>query len=127
MFDIEISNELILLSMIFLHIVDDYYLQGILAKMKQKNWWEKQTTNKKYKYDYIIALFEHAFSWTFVVFIPLFIINKWNIFFFIGNLIIHAFIDNLKANKLKINLIQDQFVHFIQIILTWLFLIKVFN
>ena len=30
-----------LLLMIFLHIVDDYYLQGILASMKQRGWWEK--------------------------------------------------------------------------------------
>ena len=29
-----------LLTMIFLHIVDDYYLQGVLAKMKQRKWWE---------------------------------------------------------------------------------------
>ena len=28
-----------LLLMIFLHIIDDYKLQGILASMKQKNWW----------------------------------------------------------------------------------------
>lgn len=27
----------VLFSMFFLHIVDDYYLQGILAKMKQKS------------------------------------------------------------------------------------------
>ena len=32
----------ILFAMIFAHIVDDFYLQGILAKMKQKDWWEKQ-------------------------------------------------------------------------------------
>ena len=30
------SNIFILLFMIMMHIVDDYYLQGILAKMKQK-------------------------------------------------------------------------------------------
>ena len=30
-----------LLFMVFLHIVDDYYLQGILASMKQKQWWLK--------------------------------------------------------------------------------------
>ena len=24
-----------------MHIVDDYYLQGILAKMKQKSWWKE--------------------------------------------------------------------------------------
>lgn len=35
------NNCFLLLLMIFLHIVDDYYLQGILASMKQKEWWHK--------------------------------------------------------------------------------------
>lgn len=35
------NNCFLLLLMIFLHIVDDYYLQGILASMKQKEWWNK--------------------------------------------------------------------------------------
>lgn len=30
----------LLLLMIFAHIIDDYYLQGILAHMKQKVWWD---------------------------------------------------------------------------------------
>jgi hypothetical protein len=59
--------------MLFCHIVDDYYLQGILALMKQKTWWKKQTLNSLYKYDYIMALCEHAFSWTFMIFLPIFI------------------------------------------------------
>lgn len=29
---------LILATMIFCHIADDYYLQGILAQMKQRSW-----------------------------------------------------------------------------------------
>ena len=29
----------LLLFMILAHIVDDFYLQGNLAKMKQKVWW----------------------------------------------------------------------------------------
>ena len=36
------SKIFILLFMIMMHIVDDYYLQGILASMKQKSWWMKQ-------------------------------------------------------------------------------------
>ena len=38
-----------LIIMVFLHIVDDYYLQGVLATMKQKDWWIKNAPNKKYK------------------------------------------------------------------------------
>lgn len=30
---------LTLLGMLYLHIVDDYYLQGFLASAKQKEWW----------------------------------------------------------------------------------------
>lgn len=43
----------ILFTMIFCHIVDDYYLQGWLASAKQKSWWEKNAPEKLYKYDYL--------------------------------------------------------------------------
>lgn len=45
---------IVLLSMMFLHIVDDFKFQGILSSMKQKSWWKKNYPNKCYKYDYII-------------------------------------------------------------------------
>ena len=119
----------VVLCMLFMHIVDDYYLQGILAKMKQKKWWEDQPGFKNlYKYDYIIALIEHAFSWSFCVHIPLVIYliytNQINIYWIplfmsiLVNTEYHAIIDNEKANKGKINLIMDQSFHFIQIIIT---------
>ena len=41
------------------------------------------------------------------------------------NTAIHAFIDNLKANKYVINLAEDQFAHLIQIICTWIILMAV--
>ena len=54
------SKIFILLFMIMMHIVDDYYLQGILASMKQKSWWKKQANYKdKYSNDYLIALMMH--------------------------------------------------------------------
>lgn len=117
----------ILLLMIFLHIVDDYYLQGILASMKQKSWWEKNAPDPLYKNDYRIALLEHAFSWTFMVMLPIAVcmLIGYNIpaiyYFalFIFNFFCHAFVDNEKANKKTINLIIDQTVHLIQIALTW--------
>ena len=116
----------ILITMIFCHIVDDYYLQGWLASGKQKSWWVQNAPNNLYKNDYLMALFCHSFSWSFMIQLPVLIYSFythlfiWNIILFIINLIIHAFIDNLKANKLKINLIQDQTIHFIQIIITWI-------
>lgn len=118
----------ILLAMIFLHIIDDYKLQGILSNMKQKKWWKEQKEYKElYKYDYIPALIEHSFSWTFMIMLPIFIELHFNIGWwiiaFIANMIIHAIVDDLKANKLKINLILDQTIHIIQIIITWLIFI----
>lgn len=117
----------ILIVMFFCHIVDDYYLQGCLANMKQKSWWQKQTSNKLYKYDYIMALLEHAFSWAFMIMLPVLIYmiytNEFHIGLYVamlvGNLIVHSIIDNCKANDLCINLITDQCLHFIQIALTW--------
>lgn len=117
----------ILIVMFFCHIVDDYYLQGCLANMKQKSWWQKQTSNKLYKYDYIMALLEHAFSWSFMVMLPVLIYMIYNnelhiglyAAMLVGNLIVHSIIDNCKANELCINLITDQCLHFIQIVLTW--------
>ena len=118
---------IILIVMFFCHIVDDYYLQGCLANMKQKSWWKKQTSNRLYKYDYIMALVEHAFSWSFMIMLPVLIYmiytNELHIGLYvamlIGNLIVHSIIDNCKANDLCINLITDQCLHFIQIVVTW--------
>lgn len=118
----EIGTVLIL--MLFAHIVDDFYLQGILAKMKQKSWWENNAPDKLYKYDYLVALICHALSWAIMVTLPIFFAGAWNphwaIYLMIGvNLAIHAVVDDLKANKRKINLIADQGIHFLQIIFTW--------
>lgn len=120
-------KTIIILSMLFLHIVDDYYLQGILASMKQKSWWEKNAPDDLYKHDYIVALIEHAFSWTFMIMLPILI--AWLIgiiqvtvvefaIMFVTNLVLHAFIDNEKANRKTINLIVDQSTHIFQIICT---------
>ena len=116
---------MILLTMIFLHIIDDYCLQGILAQMKQKKFWKEQAPDELYKYDYIWALIMHAFSWTFMIMLPLIFVSPINPAFyviFVVNLAVHAYVDNLKANKHKINLWQDQLIHLAQIILTFIIL-----
>ena len=117
----------LLIFMIFAHITDDYYLQGWLASAKTKNWWEKNVPNKLYSKDYIMALFCHSLSWSIMVFLPILIYSLYNQidlnWFYLVlpiNLIIHAIIDDLKANKFKINLIIDQSIHFMQIFITWL-------
>ena len=122
---------IILLTMLFLHIVDDYYLQGILAQMKQKSWWKENAPDELYKNDYKVALLEHAFSWTFMIMLPITItmivqnnyINTIYTTYFIINWILHTVIDHLKANKKTINLVVDQSCHILQIIVTWIALV----
>ena len=118
------TKILILLLMIFCHIVDDYYLQGVLAQMKQKRWWAENYPNKLYRYDYFVALLMHGFSWAFMITLPLTIYTfvtggKWYSFLFIVNMLMHFMVDDLKANGEKINLVEDQLLHITQIIATW--------
>lgn len=121
------NNVFIILAMIFCHIVDDYYLQGCLASMKQKKWWQENAPQKLYKYDYIVALIMHSMSWSFMIMLPIAISMNFNVstlfaIIFVGNTIIHAVVDDLKANKIKINLIVDQSIHILQIIITYVIL-----
>jgi len=113
----------ILFLMILLHIIDDFHLQGILANMKQKNWWLKQKGYKDmYENDYMTALAIHSLSWSIIISIPLWFFNiSPNILGIIisFNMVIHMYVDDLKCNKLKINLTTDQAIHIIQIWLTW--------
>lgn len=112
----------VLLSMVFLHIVDDYCLQGILANMKQIQWWKDNYPDKMYENDWVIALILHGFSWTFMTMLPLFIFDNDLTLYaiaFIINWIIHCIVDHLKANERLINLTQDQAIHIIQIIITF--------
>ena len=115
----------LIISMVFCHIVDDYYLQGLLASLKQKSWWEKNAPDKIYEYDYIMALIMHSLSWSFMIMLPLaiysgFTISLAYVVMFVINAITHAIVDNLKANLKKINLIQDQLIHIGQIFITFI-------
>lgn len=115
---------MLILSMIFLHIIDDFVLQrlGNLAAFKQKQWWTSQKEYKPlYKYDYIVGLLVHSFSWAFMIMLPIaakldFNVSWAFIFTLFSNMIIHCVIDDLKANKREINLIDDQAMHLVQII-----------
>lgn len=115
----------IVLFMILFHIIDDFILQPIsLSNLKQKKWWKKQEGySDKYKDDYKVALAIHSISWSIMIHIPLVIMfpslgQLALLISFIVNAVIHYFIDDLKANKLKINLFEDQMVHFCQICTT---------
>lgn len=116
-------------TMLFCHIYDDYRLQGILADFKQKSWWKKNCPDKEYKYDYIIALFEHGFSWSFMIMLPLTVLNIMGwiesnvgvfVLLLVINTLLHSVIDHLKANMKLINLCEDQVMHVGQVLITWL-------
>ena len=117
--------------MIFCHLIDDYKLQGILANMKQQKWWKENADKYLYRNDYKMALIEHAFSWSFTTTLPFLVIafiqnNKLLavllIVSYIINTVIHTFVDDLKANKFKINLVEGQLAHLLQIVCTWIIL-----
>lgn len=123
-----------LLIMLFCHIVDDYYLQVFLASAKQKSWWENNCPDKLYKNDYIMALCEHSFSWTFMVMLVPTIYTYFHLeaisyglylIIFCINWAVHCVVDDCKANKKKINLIQDQLIHIVQILVTWIILVVI--
>lgn len=117
---------LILVSMFFCHIIDDYVLQApCLCNLKQKSWWESNAPDRKYRFDYVVGLLVHSMSWGTMIMLPIIIALKGELnylwFFLPINIIQHAIIDHLKANRRVINLVQDQSLHALQIIATWLF------
>ncbi len=116
----------ILIIMIFLHILDDFCMQpmGFLASGKQKEWWKKNAPEEMYRFDYLVVMFFHCFSWAFMIMLPLFVYcfifgGMCYPLLFVGNIVIHFVVDDMKANKRRINLVQDQLAHILQIIITW--------
>lgn len=123
------TKFLVLIFMFYMHIIDDYKIQGVLASMKQKEWWKENAPDKIYENDYLMALYEHAFCWTVSINIPILVysllcnvhINRVQfILTFFCMWMIHAIVDHLKANEKIINLVQDQTIHICQIIFCWL-------
>jgi hypothetical protein len=123
----------VLLLMFLFGIIDDFVLQPVyLSKLKQKRYWIKECENNnldisKYDTDYITALLIHGLSWSIMIHIPLMFLGGVRDDFFLLlsvllNTVIHAIIDDLKANKLKINLDVDQCLHWLQIVITWIVL-----
>ena len=113
-----------LVLMLLGHLISDYTLQGWLADGKQKSWWNKVCGGKvleqyKYRHDYIAALVCHALYWSIFICAP-FYASSWFLVAIILNSAAHAIIDDLKANRFKLNLIQDQLLHLGQILLTFL-------
>ena len=119
----------LLLLTLLLHFIADFTLQGVLADMKQQQWWNKLLRDAiipckiRYEHDWICGLICHALYWTLATFSPLLWLTKnlWTISFIVlGNTAIHVVIDHLKCNRYKINLWQDQLLHLAQILATCL-------
>lgn len=117
---------LIFLLMLAMHTIEDFHLQGRMADMKQKSWWEEYPA--RYHRDYIPVLFLHGMEWSVLVSLPLLLLTgldvpMWFVLAVVINGIVHAIVDDLKANRFRINLIQDQAAHIIQmaaiLIVTW--------
>lgn len=125
---------LILIEMLFLHCFADYQLQGVLASMKQKEWWIKQAPNivefnrSQYKNDYKAALVAHSLEWSFAVLFPMFYSTTnflvYSIILYVtllvANTYFHYMVDDSKANKKMLNLVEDQLLHLGQILFSWL-------
>lgn len=128
----------IFIAMVLLHILEDFHLQGILANMKQKSWWQSECVklgityeSSIYRRDHVVSLIIHALENSIFITLPLiidgliatFTTNPNNglfigwAFIIFANTVAHAVIDDFKCNSKGINLIVDQILHFIFIIL----------
>lgn len=113
------------------HLIADFCLQGCLANLKQKDWWDEQIKEmkkkygdevnwEKYKNDYFMGGVCHAMMWSIITFLPMLPTLSpiaWS-YFVLFNWIIHYIIDDQKANRKKITLEQDQQFHFAQIVIS---------
>lgn len=123
------SYEFMFTLMIFLHIIDDFCLQAFcLSNLKQKSFWEKNAPDEMYKSDYAMAIVIHGISWAFMIMLPIAIKASFDVnwvywLVLLANAIIHSLVDDLKANDKKLNLIQDQMIHMIQILVTFAIMI----
>ena len=125
------NKPFLLVLMLFLHVFADFHLQGILASMKQMSWWKKQLGSEylgKYEYDWAPSLLAHAFEWTFMIMLPVFLTREFTYLtalMIMSNTIFHFVVDNSKCNLKQINLVIDQTAHIIQILFTWVFFILI--
>lgn len=132
MLDINNTFLVLLLVCVYMHILDDFVLQkATLCDLKQRSWWFKQIgpdlNRSRYSHDYLAALIVHAAQCSIGMLLPMVAFTLWKgipvdtLYFclaFVLNTVVHAFTDNLKANEMSINLIEDQMVHAVQIVIT---------
>jgi len=128
--------KLFLLTLL-LHFISDFTLQGLLGNLKWKDWWMREcnrmekeqtlewgsakATFRKYRFDYICGMICHCLYWTLFTFAPIIwgMNNSWLIVaLVVTNAAFHYVVDDLKANRWRLNLCQDQLLHLVQITAT---------
>ncbi len=114
-----------------MHIIADYMLQtDLMAKAKQRKWWKDNYPDPLYRFDWLVILALHSFEWSFCVMLPAVVCKIMQIghntiivavtfILLVVNTVVHMFVDNLKANKFAISLLEDQAWHFVQIVVTF--------
>ena len=117
---------LILLGMLGLHIVDMFGLNLLSLKMASgKSWYTPGLTLKRSKPDSIIPLLTQGFSWSILVHVPIIAlliienINPPTVLIFITVILqglVHAYISNENASFRKLNFVENQILHLVQII-----------
>ena len=120
---------IILLSMMFCNVISNFYIQGSLAQIKQKSWWQDIcSVEPRFRNDYKAALIIQSFLWCFFIHIPLILHIRhcdWTydekafLIVFVVNWVIHTIIDDLKCNGHKFSLVTSQILYLIQVIATW--------
>lgn len=123
--------SMLFLLMILLHIIDDFVLQPVcLSKLKQKSFWtnDPQGSRDLYRNDYKAALLIHGLSWSVMIHLPLIVMQLMHEYtcgqFYICcsvfvQALMHAVIDNFKANQHSLSLIGDQLIHLGQLCLVF--------
>lgn len=136
----QLTMEQTAVACLVLHVIADFTLQTLgnpsLADMKQKAWWtnlldratdrpgseiarkkHRNDLERKYGRDYKVAMWCHCLVWSAITFLPLCAVSGWSAIV-AANAGIHYLVDDLKANLHRINLIEDQFLHVLQIAFT---------
>ena len=114
-----------LYSMVFFHIIADFNSQGVLCDLKQKEWWRENAPQRVYRNDWKVALLIHSLMWTIMIMIPIcwaYVDDVSPIMYTLSliiNTAVHMKIDHLKCNAHKINLMQDQVAHAVQLLITF--------
>ena len=119
--------EFVFVWTLFMHVLDDYGLQGVWHSMKQRTFPGTEAEMEESNiFSAIPALLCHALSWSFMTMLPIayyynFQVNTYFVLFFFSNTWWHAIIQHSKPQIKGVNFALEQSFHIIQIIVTLAF------